>query len=277
MNLFRFIEQLESADPGTADLAGPRRSAIKSITGLASKMIFAAIPVTLAALPRKAAGADMQQDVNNVLNFALKLELLQSGFYDQGIVTQGLIPGNDLSFFIKIKADQDAHIAFLRSVLGNLAEAAPEFDFTAGGTFPAVLSDYPTFLAVSNVLEDIGLRTYKGQLPIFMQNKTLLTAALGIHAAEARHASVVRYLRAAHGIDIKPWIAGTVTEANDTGIGAVADADYAGENNVLQNGADVTKLASINASTTPYAIASEAFDEPVDLSTALGLVRPFIK
>ena len=274
MNLFNIIEEIEKVDPEVHERMSPRRAAIKNITSFGSKVAVAALPFAFSTIFKKAYGATAPVAVNDVLNFALKLEFLESTFYNAGIAASGLIPAGDLPYFQTVQMDENVHVTFLQSVLGAAAVAKPNFDLTAKGTFPTVLSDYMTFLAVANAFEDTGVRAYKGQAPNLLGNQVVLTAALSIHAVEARHASAVRSIRASHGVAITPWITGNAGSANDTGVAAV-NANYAGENNVMQGGVDVTTLASSYGSTTAVNIAVEAFDEPLDMATVLSLVGPF--
>ncbi len=137
------------------------------------------------------------------------------------------------------------------------------------------------------LLKRYSVRAYKGcQAPNLLGNQVVLTAALSIHAVEARHASAIRSIRASYvGVHkISPWITGKCSSSvyNDTGVPAVnanygaGAAGYPAENNVTQGGVDVTTLASAYESTTPYNIACEAFDEPLDMATRfLTLVGPF--
>jgi hypothetical protein len=116
-------------------------------------------PFALAAL----ADTALPQGIVDVLNFALTLEYLESSFYNAGVGTSGLIPASDLAIFQQIQKHENAHVAFLESVLGSAAVAKPTFDFTAGGMFADVFSNYATFQAVSQAFEDTGVRAYKGQ------------------------------------------------------------------------------------------------------------------
>jgi len=281
MNLFKIIEEIEKVDPELQERMSPRRDAIKNITSFGSKVAIAALPFAFATLFKKAYGATATLAVNDVLNFALKLEYLESYFYNQGVAQAGLIPAGDLGYFNTIKTDENEHVAFLKSVLGTAAVAQPNFDLTAKGTFPTVLSNYDTFLAVANTFEDTGVRAYKGQAPNLLGNQVVLTAALSIHAVEARHASAVRSIRASRGVNIAPWITGSTSVYNDTGVAAVNGnygagvAGYPAENNTIQGGVDITKLPSVAGSTTAVNIAVEAFDEPLDMATVLTLVGPF--
>jgi len=281
MNLFKIIEEIEKVDPELQDRINPRRAAIKNITSFGSKVAVAALPFAVATLFKKAYGATATVAVNDVLNFALKLEYLESYFYNQGVAQAGLIPSTDAGYFNTIKIDENEHVAFLKSVLGTAAVAMPNFDLTAKGAFPTVLSNYDTFLAVSNTFEDTGVRAYKGQAPSLLGNQVVLTAALSIHAVEARHASVVRSIRASRGVNIAPWITGSASVYNDTGVAAVngnygaGASGYPAENNTVQGGVDITKLPSASGSSTAVNIAVEAFDEPLDMATVLTLVGPF--
>ena len=281
MNLFSIIEEIEKVDPEIHGRMSPRRDAIKNITSFGSKVAIAALPFAFATIFKKAYGQTPPASVNTVLNFALNLEYLESYFYNQAAATAGLIPTADGLSFVAIQADENAHVAFLQSVLGSAAVAMPTFDLTAKGAFPTVLSNYQTFLAVANAFEDTGVRAYKGQAVNLMGNQTVLTAALSIHAVEARHASAIRSIRASYVVNIAPWITGSASVYNDTGIPAVnanygpGASGYPAENNVMQGGIDVTTLASAYGSTTPYNVACEAFDEPLDMATVLTLVGPF--
>ena len=71
---------------------------------------------------------------------------------------------------------------FLANALGSAAVEKPEFDFTAGGMFGDVFSNYATFVTLSQGFEDTGVRAYKGQAPNLMSNDAILTAAHTIHS-----------------------------------------------------------------------------------------------
>ena len=282
MDFYNILDQIEKADPEFQDRISPRRAAIKNITSFGSKVAVAAAPFAFATLFKKAYGQTANASVTTVLNFALTLEYLESYFYNQGIAAPNLIPAADKSgYFTTIAAHEMAHVAFLKSVLSSAAVPSPNFDLTAKGTFPDVLTNYNTYLAVSLAFEDTGVRAYKGQAGNLLGNQVPLTAALQIHAVEARHASAIRYLLATKGFKgfngqvIKPWISGSATVSNDTGIAAV-NANYAGENNISQGGVDITTLNAVNGKTSLTA-AIEGFDEPLDMPTVLNIVAPFIK
>ena len=289
MNLLNIIEEIEKVDPEIYERLNPRRSAIKNITSFGSKLTLAALPFALGTTIKRAYGQSSTSQVIAILNYALTLEYIESAFYNAGVGASGLIPSTSAGYFATIKTDETNHVNFLKTVISTTLMgtpvAQPNVDPTGSGAFPDVLSNYNTFLAVANVFEDTGVRAYKGQAANLLNNQVVLTAALSIHAVEARHASAIRTLRAANagsGVpSLTPWIIG----GNDTGVGTAVDANYGAgtpaasfpaESNTVQGGVDVTTLASVSGSTTSAAIATAAFDEPLDMATVVGIVTPFI-
>lgn len=274
MNLLNIIKDIEEIDPDFQDRINPRRAAIKNMTSFGSKVAMAALPFAMGTMFKKAYG-QTPTGVAGVLNFALTLEYLEYEFYKKAVAS-GIIPaGAALTALTKIRDHELAHVNFLRTAITSagaqpiapLGEAA--FDFTAGGTFPTVFTNYDILLAVANAFEDTGVRAYKGQAPALMSNDAVLTAALNIHSVEARHASHIRQMRKARGVNIKPWITGTATSSNDTGVPAV-DPVYAGENLTVQAGVNIASFVSVSA-------ATESFDEPLTKEQVLAIVGPFIK
>ena len=267
---------LGGIDPEITDRLLTRRDAISRGAATSSKvavgLALASVPVALAALATDAfAATALPQDIIDVLNFALTLEYLESSFYNAGVGTSGLIPGSDLAIFQQIQKHENAHVAFLLAVLGSAAVAKPTFDFTAGGMFPDVFSNYATFQAVSQAFEDTGVRAYKGQAPNLMSQPDILTAALQIHSVEARHAAEVRRLRGLEG-----WIIGTMGNLPAAVNSAVygpgnPPTDFPAEDNAVQGGVNLMSITNYGADPL-----SAAFDEPLDKATVLAIAGPFI-
>jgi hypothetical protein len=85
-------------------------------------------------------------------------------------------------------------------VLGSAAVKPPKFDFTAGGKYPEVFTNFKTFSTLSSTIEDTGVAAFKGQVSNLAGSPVLQTA-LQIHSVEARHAGSVRVLVGKPGSD----------------------------------------------------------------------------
>lgn len=277
MNFFQIISEIEKVDPEVYDRLDSRRSIFKNMAGLGQKLSAAALPLAVGAIFNKAyAQTNAGLAATDVLNFALKLEYLESYFYQQR--PTALFNSNNAAALALIATDEANHVKFLTNTitaLGGTPVSDPTklaFDYTAGGKFATWLTDQNVYLALAQSFEDTGVRAYKGAAPLtaVMANKTVLTAALNIHSVEARHASQLRAMRRAlatagtpapsQGIPVSPystapksWISGTdgggaapgktdavYAKGNDTGT-----ATYGGSA-ALGPAAGVTFLAEDN-------------------------------
>lgn len=277
MNIVNILEEIEKVDGEIYERLNPRRSAMKDFYNMGKKVALAAMPLAMGSMFTKAYGQSMPSAVVETLNFALTLEYLEYHFYNHSLVAApGLIPaGVATNAITTIRNHEKEHVDLLAGALAGAARAPlayTDFDFTAGGTFADVYTNYGTFLAVAQAFEDTGVRAYKGQATV-LKGMPVLTTALQIHSVEARHAAHIRSMRAAGGASIKPWISlGAGGSANDTGIGAV-DPVYAGEDLDTQAGVSITNIAS----GVTKAAAVESFDEPLDTAKVLAIAGLFIK
>jgi hypothetical protein len=303
MNFFQIISEIEKVDPEVYDRLDSRRSVFKNMTGLGQKLAAAAVPLAVGAIFNKAyAQTPVGATVNDVLNFALKLEYLESYFYNSRTTVTGLSAQNSAALAL-IATDEANHVSFLRKVLGSNAIPVPAttgvFDYTAKGAFPTALTSATTYLALAQSFEDTGVRAYKGAAPLVMTNKTVLTAALNIHSVEARHASHIRAMRRAgvasttpsQGVGVSPytsapksWISGTdgggavpgTTDAiygagNNTN--ALSGITYESEATTSQGG--VNLVTNTTVSGFPASAFSEAFDEGLDVGTVAKIANLF--
>ncbi|MBY0543199.1 MAG: ferritin-like domain-containing protein [Sphingobacteriaceae bacterium] len=279
MNIVNILEEIEKVDGEIYERLSPRRAAMKDFFNMGKKVSLAALPLALGSMFQKAYGQTNPANVNEVLNFALSLEYLEYHFYNHAVVAApGLIPaGAALGAITTIRNHEQAHVNLLAGALGSNARtplAYTDFDFTAGGGFADVYTNYQTFLKVALAFEDTGVRAYKGQAPI-LKGMPVLTTALQIHAVEARHASHIRQMVAANvtgASGLKPWIAYTAN-GNDTGVAAV-NAVYAGEQNTTIAGIQIT---GINGSAVTQTHAAESFDEFLTGSDVKKIANLFIK
>jgi rubrerythrin len=276
MKIINILEEIEKVDGDIYERLSPRRQAMKQFFGFGSKVAITAAPFAFGSMLNKAYGQTVPAGVIAVLQYALTLEHLEAAFYTQGFNLAPIPAGDAKNAIQAIRDSETKHVTFLQTVI-TAAGATPVaakavYDFTAKGTFLTVFQDYGVFLAVAQVLEDTGVRAYKGRAGELLGQKVYLTAALGIHAVEARHAAKIRYMRRLNGqaVNNKPYISGQ----NDTGLSMV-DANYGGatpEGNVVQAGITIT---GINGQSISAIAAAEAFDEPLTAAEVLALVAPF--
>ena len=179
-------------------------------------VMIGSAPTLLAIASTEAFAAEgLPQQVVDVLNYALSLEYFEATFYKMANGTEGLIPAKYQGLFREIGQHESAHVALLSGVLGSAAVKAPKFDFTAGGKYPDVFSNFQTFSTLSSTIEDTGVAAFKGQLGN-LAGTTVLPTALQIHSVEARHAGSVRVLVGKPGSDgafDKPMTKSEVMEA----------------------------------------------------------------
>jgi len=182
---------LSTIEPELVDtLVSSRRDVFSKYAKAAG--FLASAPLVLALASNQAFGQALPKQIEDVLNFALTLEYLEAAFYAEGNKTHGLIPSKYRTVFKTIGSHETAHVKLLQGVLGAAAVAAPAVDFTAGGKYADVFSNFETFLTLSQTFEDLGVAAYKGQAGNLIGSAEVLTVALQIHSVEARHASEVR-------------------------------------------------------------------------------------
>jgi rubrerythrin len=256
---------LETIDPEIGERIVTRREALRGAGKWGAGLAFASVPVALAVTARSAFGNHLPQEVVNVLNFALTLEFLEAEFYNIGLAQTGLV--RDREVFDQIRNHENAHVALLKAVLGQDAVAKPEFDFTAGGKFPDVFSNYTTFVTLAQGFEDAGVRAYKGQAPKLINADPILTVALQIHAVEAMHASKVRRLSTSPAE--QGWI-----PFDNTAVPALQPV-YQGEAETTQLGVNVPSRLP-DFVTDKARVATESFDEPLTMQQVLQIVDQFI-
>jgi hypothetical protein len=223
------IEQVNQIDASKIDLEAGRRAFLKSAGLLAAGAATIGLGVT--ANPNSAEAAEI--DDATILNFALNLEYLEAEFYLNAAYGKGLDAGdtggkgtkggvtggskvkfdtNIIGQYAReIANDEQAHVKFLRSALGNAKVARPAINlkssFTAAARAAGLIDNKTQFDAFANennfllaafIFEDVGVTAYKGAARL-ISNKDFLEAAAGLLAVEAYHAGEIRTLLAGAG------------------------------------------------------------------------------
>jgi hypothetical protein len=299
-------EIAERLTTSASEIAHGRTTSSMVGAGLA----MASVPIALAALARDA-GAQASS-VNDILTFALKLEIFENEFYKAVLGTssstaqnnafaavRALIPAAALPIFQLIQKHEAAHVAFLTQAgaVNDLSLTADSFDFTGGrgsgtGPFAQATTNLQHLLLVTQAAEDTGVRAYKGQAPNILATGSLTTleSALRIHSVEARHAAKIRRLRRQNGAPTTVRYSGTVSGGDAAAAGAsnvpnppaaavtVLGQVYVRENNTTQLTLDTSTLPNMPTSNFVAATAaSEAFDEPLTRAEVISIVQGFFK
>ncbi|HEV2752652.1 MAG TPA: ferritin-like domain-containing protein [Solirubrobacteraceae bacterium] len=267
-------------------MSGPPSSRREALVGggrrVGLALAAASMPAVFAAAARQARAQDVEvpSALVEVLNVALTLERLEASFYQQGLDKRGLIPPADEVVFSTLGRQEAEHVELLEGLLGDEADPAPEFDFTAGGRFPT-FADYETYKLLAEAFEETGVRAYKGAAIAeaarpFVEHPKILTRALRIHSVEARHAARVRRLRGRQAWSWRPLdMVGTPPAlrpiyATDESL-TEEEPSWAVTEPVIKYGVDVAGVGGVSPRE-----AGEAFDEPLGMASVLELVEPFV-
>ena len=294
MNFFNIIDLLAEADPDVLDRFNSRRAVFSALGTVAQRAALATSPLFLGALFQKAyAGtASLPTDI---LNYALTLELLEADFYRQFLAAGQIPAGAAFDAITVIKTHEDVHVAYLRNAVIAAGGTPVTGSATAGIRFnPNLLpAAYADQLKYAQVLEDTGVRAYKGRAAELLGTE-FLTPVLQIHSIEARHAAHIRTMRGQQpwvslGDDLAADTAYTSGVASSTrtvialggttyGIPSYNPARPSPSESNQQQGAAGTKAAvlittGIGSTTYLADDAAAAFDEPLQAAEVLDSSR----
>jgi len=323
---------LDGVDPEIMWRLASRREAIRkglSVGSVAAAgLAMGSIPVALAALAKEAF-AQTPSNIVDVLQFAFLLENLENEFYKAVLGTSAVPAQNDAFTTVRgqipapaqeaiqlIQTHEQQHVDFIRAAIEGAGATAPnitadDFDFTGGngsndGPFAAATTDLDVLLLTTQAFEDTGVRAYKGQIPLLLDNSgnaaadAVLEAACRIETVEGRHASKIRRIRRQRNpgltaIRHSGYVLGGGLDA--AGVGGISlpaaavaalTAVYAGEENTIQvvwNGTQELRIDTANLPNTDVigdagrksAAGQIAFDAPLTREQVIAIVRDFIK
>jgi hypothetical protein len=249
-----------------------RREAINSAAGKSSKFFTAlgigAVPVALAALSRSAS-AQTTTDLLDALQFVLLIAQMQNELHVRAAGVAGFVPSSDLSAMAGMRIQdgaQEQAIGTLITSLNAVPADKPVFDWTAKGAFPGfsfAAGQYATYQIITQGLEDLGVRAFKGQIARMTANTNAMSQIATYGSIQARHAAEIRRIRGK-----KAWI----TSNSRDDLPAFFQPVYNGEEVTVHAGYDASALSAnggLNAVT-------EAFDEPLTKAQASAIVKPFL-
>jgi hypothetical protein len=119
-----------------------------------------------------------------ILNYALTLEYLETGFYEK-VVASGLFSGKVGALIASFGGQERTHVEAIKGAvekMGGTPAANPN------GKFPINSATQVAQLAYT--VENLGASAYLGQAGS-IQSPEVLATALAIHSVEARHAATL--------------------------------------------------------------------------------------
>lgn len=303
MDIQNILTEIEKLDGEVYERLNPRRNAMKDFFNISKKISMAALPLALGSMFQKAYGqTTAPSPVVNALNLALGLEYMEYELYNYAVTNAStMLPANVVPIITAIRNHEKSHIDLLVQTItalnGTPRIAIPfaEIDTRRGTTLPAfgatIAINYPIFLKLAMVFEDLGVRAYKGQFEFLRTNSAVLSTAAQIHTVEARHSAQIRQLITTYPVTdpanlafLRPWVgyrrnaAGVIDPltANDSGTaGLSAVYENKNETNTSQAGFELIGLNGIKEITN--VVASESFDEPMPRASVITYANGFIK
>jgi hypothetical protein len=227
---------------------------------------------TISTMPstRMSSASAGPAEVLAALQLLLQVGYLQSALYTRATAATGLVPATDAPVYSTLAAHSDQHLILITGAITTrtaLPAPSPIFDFTVKGAFPGfafAAGQYATLQMLSQIVEDLGVRAYLGQLGVLATDVGALNAALSIFTVKGRQASQVRRLRGKLG-----WI----TSNSRDDLPAFAQALYDGEENTQQGTVNVASLAAGFGDTVG---ATQAFDEPLTGTQVAAILALFV-
>ena len=281
MNFLNILNQLAEVDSNVFDRLDSRRAVFSSLGTVAKRSALAATPVLLASMFQKAYAGTNAGDPVEIFNYALTLELLEADFYNKMKASAFFSTASSANqaAINQISKHETAHVSLLQTVIRGIGGTPTSGVAFKTSTF-ATLTSFAAQLQVAQLLEDTGVRAYKGRATDLqgIADVTIsgvgsinpLESALRIHSVEARHAAHIRYMRGQ-----TPWISGSGDlDSNAAYTGATP------ESTITQAGYNLTTAGVITSGVTYSATdVQSSFDEiltkaeVLDSSRAGGLVQ----
>ena len=279
MNFLNILTQLAEVDSDVLDRLNPRRAVFSSLGTVAKRSALAATPVLLASMFQKAYAGTNAGDPVEIFNYALTLELLEADFYNKVQASPFFLTASaaDQAAIKQISKHETSHVSLLTTVVKGIG-GTPVSGVAFSTTVFATLTSFAAQLGVAQLLEDTGVRAYKGRATDLQGIADVnipgvgtinpLESALRIHSVEARHAAHIRGMRMQTA-----WISGTGDlDSQNNYQGATP------ESNTTQAGYNLTMAGIITPGVTYSATdVAAAFDEILTKPEVLALATPLLQ
>ncbi|HYW13369.1 MAG TPA: hypothetical protein VE871_15525 [Longimicrobium sp.] len=234
----------------------------------------------------------------NALNLLLRVTDLLDALHAFGLQDPVLLPEGSPERVAseRIRAHLRGHAERLRA-LGATADApaADAIDWTAGGgsfagPFQLVFFDGWELSRVMQLLHDLSVRAWLGQMDALAADPAAYEAGVRMHATAARYAAQVRWNRqAAELTDAKPWITGaqpgfdfSLFPPAEEGAPSQLDVaamvygvdDQSGTAPAASSGEDNRVQGRVTLPAEPA--SSEAYDEPLAAEKVAAVLTLFV-
>jgi rubrerythrin len=163
-----------------------RRSFLKvaGLVGVGTGLVVGGFGSSIASAATSGSVSD-----DDVLQYALALEYLESTFYDIAYKHVSFNDNRTKQIVGAVRDHEDEHVKILKKALGSKAKKKSDYDIKVEKPSNKVYSSEKMFLSTAATFEEVGVTAYLGQVT-HISNGDYLAAAASIEGVEARHSAI---------------------------------------------------------------------------------------
>jgi rubrerythrin len=163
-----------------------RRSFLKvaGLVGVGTGLVVGGFGSSIASAATSSSVSD-----EDILQYALALEYLESTFYDIGYKNVSFDDDRTKQIVGAVRDHEDEHVKLIQKALGGKAKPKSDYDIKVSKSSNKVYGDPKTFLQTAATFEEVGVTAYLGQIT-HIKSGDVLSAAASIEGVEARHSAI---------------------------------------------------------------------------------------
>jgi rubrerythrin len=166
-----------------------RRSFLKvaGLVGVGTGLVVGGFGSSIASAATSGGVSD-----EDILQYALALEYLESTFYDIGDKHVNFNDDRTHQIVGAVRDHEDKHVQLIQGAikkLGGTPKPKSDYDIKISKPSNKVYGDPKTFLSTAATFEEVGVTAYLGQIT-HIKNGDILAAAASIEGVEARHSAI---------------------------------------------------------------------------------------